>query len=244
MSTAIYSSGKPPASTNRWLWAAVGALGVTTAALGVALVQMRNPPSAPSLAGPAAVPVAMTAPPPPAPLASTPTLAPQAIALPSADTTQKRPVALTKPTHAASKKIATMAPAGSPPPEPVPMQPSPMQPPPPLPSRVVCATCATVVAVTPVQHDGQGSGAGVAAGAVLGGLLGNQVGGGDGKTIATVLGAVGGGWAGNTVEKRMKKVTAYQIDLRMDDGSTQRLEYGSPLSVGTQVTVNGGRISP
>ena len=113
----------------------------------------------------------------------------------------------------------------------------------PAPSRVVCATCATVVAVTPVQRDGQGSGAGIAAGAVLGGLLSNQVGGGDGKKIATVLGAVGGGWAGNTVEKRMKKETVYQVDVRMDDGSTQRLEYSSPLSVGAQVTVNGGRIS-
>lgn len=42
--------------------------------------------------------------------------------------------------------------------------------------------------------------AGTAIGAVVGGLLGNQVGGGKGKTLATVAGAVGGGYAGNRVQ--------------------------------------------
>ena len=42
--------------------------------------------------------------------------------------------------------------------------------------------------------------AGTAIGAVVGGLLGNQVGGGKGKTLATVAGAVGGGYAGNKIE--------------------------------------------
>lgn len=43
---------------------------------------------------------------------------------------------------------------------------------------------------------------GIAAGAVLGGLLGNQVGGGNGKTLATVAGALGGGYLGNEVGKK------------------------------------------
>ncbi|WP_426690055.1 glycine zipper 2TM domain-containing protein [Rhodanobacter ginsengiterrae] len=42
--------------------------------------------------------------------------------------------------------------------------------------------------------------AGTAIGAVVGGLLGNQVGGGKGKTLATVAGAVGGGYAGNRIQ--------------------------------------------
>jgi uncharacterized protein YcfJ len=42
--------------------------------------------------------------------------------------------------------------------------------------------------------------AGTAIGAVLGGVLGNQVGGGRGRTLATVGGAVAGGYAGNRVE--------------------------------------------
>ncbi len=42
--------------------------------------------------------------------------------------------------------------------------------------------------------------AGTAIGAVLGGVLGHQVGSGKGRTLATVAGAVGGGYAGNRIE--------------------------------------------
>ncbi|MDY7546552.1 glycine zipper 2TM domain-containing protein [Glaciimonas sp. CA11.2] len=42
---------------------------------------------------------------------------------------------------------------------------------------------------------------GIATGAVIGGLLGHQVGGGNGRTLATVAGVVGGGYLGNTVAK-------------------------------------------
>lgn len=42
--------------------------------------------------------------------------------------------------------------------------------------------------------------AGTAIGAVVGGLLGHMVGGGRGRTLATVAGAVGGGYAGNRIE--------------------------------------------
>ena len=43
---------------------------------------------------------------------------------------------------------------------------------------------------------------GIGVGAVVGGLLGNQVGGGNGKTLATIAGAVGGGYVGNEIAKR------------------------------------------
>ncbi|MBK4735917.1 glycine zipper 2TM domain-containing protein [Noviherbaspirillum pedocola] len=43
---------------------------------------------------------------------------------------------------------------------------------------------------------------GIGVGAVVGGLLGSQVGGGNGKTLATIAGAVGGGYVGNEVAKR------------------------------------------
>lgn len=51
--------------------------------------------------------------------------------------------------------------------------------------------------------------AGTAVGAVVGGLLGHQVGGGNGKKIATVVGAVGGGYAGNQVQGRMQANDTY-----------------------------------
>jgi uncharacterized protein YcfJ len=49
---------------------------------------------------------------------------------------------------------------------------------------------------------------GTGVGAVAGGLLGNQVGGGKGKTLATVAGAVGGGYAGNQIQKNHQNKNA------------------------------------
>jgi len=43
---------------------------------------------------------------------------------------------------------------------------------------------------------------GIGVGAVVGGLLGSQVGGGKGRTLATIAGAVGGGYVGNEIAKR------------------------------------------
>lgn len=51
----------------------------------------------------------------------------------------------------------------------------------------------------PVAHN---SPLGIGVGAVVGGLLGTQVGGGNGRTLATLAGAVGGGYIGNEIAKR------------------------------------------
>lgn len=50
--------------------------------------------------------------------------------------------------------------------------------------------------------------AGTAIGAVAGGLLGHQVGGGKGKTLATVGGAVAGGYAGNKIQEHHQENNA------------------------------------
>lgn len=111
-----------------------------------------------------------------------------------------------------------------------------------------CADCATVEAVTAVQRQGQVNGVavgnqtiglGTVAGGLIGGLLGNQVGGGNGKTLATVAGAAGGAFAGNTIEKNMKQVTVYDVKLRMDDGSRRNMEVSSTVPVGSKVIVEG-----
>jgi outer membrane lipoprotein SlyB len=77
------------------------------------------------------------------------------------------------------------------------------------------------------------------AGGVLGGVLGNQVGGGNGRTAMTVLGAAGGAYAGNKVEQNIKKVTVYQMRVRMNDGSTRTIEQPSAVAVGSRVVVEG-----
>jgi outer membrane lipoprotein SlyB len=103
----------------------------------------------------------------------------------------------------------------------------------------VCASCGTVESVRAIQQKGEGSGLGAVAGGVLGGVLGNQVGGGTGKAAMTVLGAVGGGLAGNEAEKRYKATTVYDVQVRMEDGSVRSFRRNDAVAVGTRVTVEG-----
>ncbi len=107
-----------------------------------------------------------------------------------------------------------------------------------------CDNCGTVEAVTAITRQGQASGVGMVGGAVLGGVLGNQVGKGNGRAVATVLGAAGGGWAGNTIEKNMKKTTAYSVRVRMQDGSSRTVEQTAAPMVGSKVMMDGNTIRP
>lgn len=72
--------------------------------------------------------------------------------------------------------------------------------------REVCKDV-TVTRQRPVQDQHQIVGS--VLGAVAGGLLGHQVGGGHGKQLATVAGAVGGGYAGNKVQEHMQSGDTY-----------------------------------
>lgn len=107
-------------------------------------------------------------------------------------------------------------------------------------ARPVCINCGTIESVTPVERQGTGSGTGAVAGGVLGAVVGNQIGHGGGRTAATLLGALGGGFAGNAIEKHVKKETVYQVRVRMQDGSTRTVEQASLPAVGTRVTVDNG----
>ena len=102
-----------------------------------------------------------------------------------------------------------------------------------------CTTCGVVESVNTVHQKGQGTGLGAVAGGVLGGVLGHQVGGGKGKTAMTVLGAVGGGLAGNEVEKRARGETLYDVQVRMEDGSLRTFQRAQSMAVGTHVVVEG-----
>lgn len=120
---------------------------------------------------------------------------------------------------------------------------------------VICASCGTVESVLAVQRQGRVNGVavggatvglGTVAGGVVGGLLGNQMGGGNGKTAMTVLGVAGGALAGNAIEKNMKKVTVYQMRVRMHDGSLRTIEQASAVPSGSRVIVEGNtlRLAP
>ena len=70
----------------------------------------------------------------------------------------------------------------------------------------------TVTKRKPIKDDNRVVGSAV--GAVVGGLLGNQVGGGNGKKIATVAGAVGGGYAGNKTQEHLQQRNTYTTTER------------------------------
>jgi outer membrane lipoprotein SlyB len=107
---------------------------------------------------------------------------------------------------------------------------------------VACPLCGVVESVQAVQRKGEGSGVGAVAGGVLGGALGNQVGRGGGRTAMTVLGAIGGGLAGNEVEKRVKAVTVYRVRVRTDGGELRTIEQSSAPAVGQRVRVDGHQL--
>lgn len=91
-----------------------------------------------------------------------------------------------------------------------------------------CADCGVIESVQEIDTKGKGgSGIGVVGGAVVGGLLGNQVGGGRGQDVMTVVGAVGGAVAGNEVEKRVNSTKSYNITVRLDDGTSRVISQAS-----------------
>ena len=217
MSSATHDSPVPARSMSavpRAVWIGGGLLGAVTAGLAGALV-MRSGPQPLSVA-PAAAPsalVATTA----APLAgiSTRPVNPAASA-PAKAPRQNRPtVASTTTTESASPTRIATTPAA------------------------LCASCGVVESVNAVQEKGEGSGVGAVAGGVLGGVVGHQVGGGNGKTAMTVIGALGGGLAGHEVEKRVRSETRYDIRVRMEDGSTRVFRQAQSMAVGTRVVADG-----
>ncbi|ADG15947.1 17 kDa surface antigen [Paraburkholderia atlantica] len=116
----------------------------------------------------------------------------------------------------------------------------------PAPRAAHCSNCGTVVAISAVRHEGHGTGIGAVGGAVAGGVVGNQFGAGSGRTAMTLLGALGGGLAGNSVEKHLRSTTSYSVRVRMEDGKTRYFTYheAPPFHDGERVRVqNGGLVA-
>jgi len=111
-------------------------------------------------------------------------------------------------------------------------------------AQAPCNDCGQVMSMRFVEEKGKGSGLGAVAGGVLGGVLGHQIGSGTGRTVATVAGAAGGAYVGNTVEKNKNATTYWLVTIRMDGGNTRTFHYSSQPSVheGERVKlVDGGK---
>ncbi len=227
-------SSAPLASTKP-LWIAVGVLGACVLAMGATLVHVNQRPvslaqaSIPLSSAQAALPTTL--------------MPPSAAPMITEKFEGKEPVGVIKPAQNAPKPVAKQSPqtpTSTPAPTSAERAPVVVQ----AAAKAICTSCGTIEAVNPITREGQGSGVGVVAGGVLGGVVGNQVGKGNGRTAATVLGAIGGGWAGNAIEKNMKKTTVYSVRVRMEDGSSRSVEQSSSPMVGSKVTVDGNVLRP
>ena len=236
MTTAIdnMQPGQQAQSNAKPLWAAVGILGVAVLAMGGAMIYQGRP------AAPAAQVVAAAQAASAKPLTAAYSAADDLIEKPTVAPAKPAPVPAQKvvkptprPTPSAAPRFSGDAPAASRYPAPVPVA-----------VAQICGNCGAVESVTPIERTTKADGPGIGAvgGGVLGAVLGNQVGNGNGKTVATIIGAIGGGFAGNEVEKRMKRETVYQVSVRMDDGSRRAVEVAQPPAVGSKVTVDGSTI--
>jgi len=220
MSTEPHVVSLAPSSVGavpRAVWIGGGLLALVTAALAGALVMRSIEPA------PTTLPVTVAA--SAAGVAAQP-VAPTASAAPAQATTALAPT--TKPVHHANPATSQgnpgqaqwNAPGGTT-------------------QAALCASCGIVESVNTVKQTGEGTGLGAVAGGVLGGVVGHQVGGGKGKTAMTVLGAIGGGLAGNEVEKRARSETLYDVQVRMEDGSVRTFQRAQSMVVGTHVVAEG-----
>lgn len=106
-----------------------------------------------------------------------------------------------------------------------------------------CDNCGRVESVEARAEPGQGSGLGAVAGGVAGALLGKQIGKGNGNKAATILGAIGGAYAGHQIERHVRKSETYDVNVRMDDGSYRTVSTTQPNArIGEQVRVVDGVI--
>ncbi len=261
MSATTLGQVHKTASGTKPLWIAVGALGAAVLALGATLVYLQGRPAESRITPMPAIASVQTEAVPTAIAASTASPSPQAamkqdesekpVAAPakkspvtskSAASKNARATGSTATANASNHGAGSNAPGVSSGYPAVAMDSPAVAQPAPQPVRSVCGNCGTVESATPIQREGSGTGLGAVAGGVLGAVVGNQVGGGNGRTAAAVLGALGGGWAGNSIEKKMKKETLYQVRVRMEDGGSRTFEVATPVNAGSHVTVEGGSL--
>ncbi len=101
---------------------------------------------------------------------------------------------------------------------------------------------------TPLHYsETRSTGTGAVIGGLVGALAGNQIGSGNGRTVATVAGAVGGAVVGNQVEQNnhAQGQGDYQIQVHLDNGEriTIARQNVGDLKVGNRVSVINGQVS-
>ena len=104
-----------------------------------------------------------------------------------------------------------------------------------------CTDCGTVVTTNRKDEKGSGT-AGTVVGGVGGAVAGNVIGH---STTSTVLGGVGGAVAGNLIGKKLTRKKIWSVQVKMDNGVTQDVDFTSDPNFrqGERVRVSNGTLT-
>jgi outer membrane lipoprotein SlyB len=102
----------------------------------------------------------------------------------------------------------------------------------------------TVVALREVEQKGEGQGVGAVGGGLAGAVLGHNI--GDHNKLVTVLGAAGGAFVGNQIEKQARATKHWELTVNFDDGTTQTMSSpNQPFwHQGDRVRLYEGKLQP
>jgi outer membrane lipoprotein SlyB len=109
----------------------------------------------------------------------------------------------------------------------------------------VCQECARVTSINVTEKRGESNAVGLLAGGAAGALLGNQVGSGNGRSVATVAGALGGAYAGKKIQENANSRKIWNVHVKYDNGHTGQFafERDPGLRNGDLVRKTGGSLA-
>lgn len=100
-------------------------------------------------------------------------------------------------------------------------------------SAASCLDCGRITAVNVSEKRGDSNALGVVAGGAAGALLGHQVGGGRGKDLATIAGAIGGAYAGKKIQEKTGATKVWTVEVQYDNGQRGSFNYDADPGVKT-----------
>ncbi|MEJ7804875.1 MAG: glycine zipper 2TM domain-containing protein [Telluria sp.] len=98
-------------------------------------------------------------------------------------------------------------------------------------SSASCIDCGRITAVNVTEKRGDSNALGVVAGGAAGALIGHQIGGGRGKDLATIAGAVGGAYAGKKISESRNTTKVWTVDVQYDNGQRGTFSYDADPGV-------------
>jgi outer membrane lipoprotein SlyB len=161
-----------------------------------------------------------------------PAPAPAPETMPAPQPVKKHVAAKPKPVqHVAAAEV----PALTPPPPPMAQAPQPI---------VKPGLLGIVQSVLEVEQKGDAKGVGAVGGGLAGAVLGHNI--GDHNKLVTILGAAGGAFVGNQVEKQARATKHWELTVRYDDGTTQTFaSEAQPFwHQGDRVRLYEGKLQP